>query len=794
MTKLRNTVIIAFVIIIAISLISSAASFFGYKQVISSVQNIEINKSNQDRVQDIKLLSEKRQQLLSNTIISMNQEHNSEINSITEKITKDAEELSKLGINESDKKILDDLIQQNKKYNDLYVNNVIPNIDALGGKSEKDFSSKLTEQYLAMQKLLSSLKDSTVNDIDDKLKKAQQDMALYNESLPVVNEYAQSIHTATTDIELILQSFEKQFSAINNASYNSTSDLENSSDTDALANQVKVNKADLDATISNISDKLKKQVTIADGIISQTQLSQGFDRVNNANQIASDLSLLNKLSEISQLLNNRFSLAISVGGNADTSTAQYQSLSNEFNKSLADVQAMKISAMDKFISISKDFDNNANELLNIASIYSKSDFNNVFESLVEMEKSIADYGNKLRLSFNSYLADDFNTSEKLKNTILWIFIAVTLFCIVLGMLLALFVSRKISNPIKALSTMLTKVQKGDLTARVEMQSRDELGELGHQMNSVLEGQQKMVEHFRDTTNEISTLKQRLIVLVNQNKESVNKISGTLKNNQKKGFDKDIQSLDTQGIIEDVKVVSEETRKLVGDGIKVIEVAKSREKSIEEAEQVIKAVTKTVKSIADSIMHLEGSSDKIGEITNTITQIASQTNLLALNAAIEANRAGKEGKGFAVVADEIRKLSNASNKSASDIKEQIRAIQGSINMAAEMMNSGMANVESGASRISEVREGISDIITSVNGVVEAIKVSAEKANSHYESTKQFVDVVEGLYQSVDESAASSGTLYESIQMQANTLKDLDQISQLLNEASQELKTIADGVKI
>ena len=789
MTKLRNTVIIAFVIIIAISLISSAASFFGYKQVISSVQNIEINKSNQDRVQDIKLLSEKRQQLLSNTIISMSQEHNSEINAITEKITKDAEELSKLGINESDKNLLNDLIQQNKKYNDLYVNNIIPNIDALGGKSEKNFSSKLTEQYLAMQTIISSLKDSTVNDINDKLKKAQQDMALYNGSLPVVNEYAQSIHTATTDIELILQSFEKQFSAVNNAS-----DSDNASYSDTLANEVKINKADLEAAISKISDKLKKQVTIADSIISQTQLSQGFDRVNNANQIASDLSLLNKLSEISQLLNNRFSLAISAGGNANASTAQYQSLNNEFNKSLADVQAMKIAAMDEFISINKDFDNNANELLNIASIYSKSDFNNVFISLVELEKSIADYGNKLRLSFNSYLADDFNTSEKLKNAILWIFIAVTLFCIVLGMLLALFVSRKISNPIKALSTMLTKVQKGDLTARVEMKSRDELGELGHQMNSVLEGQQRMVEHFRDTTNEISTLKQRLIVLVNQNRESVNKISGTLKNNQKKGFDKDIQSLDTQGIIEDVKVVSEETRKLVGDGIKVIEVAKSREKSIEEAEQVIKSVTKTVKSIADSIMHLEGSSDKIGEITNTITQIASQTNLLALNAAIEANRAGKEGKGFAVVADEIRKLSNASNKSASDIKEQIRAIQGSINLAAEMMNSGMANVESGASRISEVREGISDIITSVNGVVEAIKVSAEKANSHYESTKQFVDVVEGLYQSVDESAASSGTLYESIQMQANTLKDLDQISQLLNEASQELKTIADGVKI
>ena len=789
MTKLRNTVIFAFVIIIAISLISSAVSFLGYKQVISSVQNIQINKSNQDRIQDIKLLSEKRHQLLSDTIIIMSVEYNSDIKSITEKIDKDAKELTKLDINESDKKILNELIEQNSKYNDLYVNSIIPNLEALDGKSEKDLSRQLNENYLAMQTAIMKMKDTTVKDINDRLKKAQLDIASYNQSLPAIQSDAQFIHTTATDIDIILQNFEKQFSAIMN-----TSNMENIQNIDEQNNEVKINKVNLDTAIASISGKLKNQITTADGIITKTQSLQGFDRVNNANKIVSNLTLLNELFNISQLLNNKYALVMSAVTMTEDTNAQYQKLNSEFDTAVAKLQALKAEEIDQLITTNGEFNKGASELLNIDSIKKQADFENGFSNLVALEKSIAEFENKLRLSFNTYLADDFNTSEKLKNTILWIFIAVTLFCLALGMLLAFFVSRKISNPIKAISNMLSKVQKGDLTARVEMDSKDELGEIGQQMNSVLEGQQKMVEHFRDTTNEISTLKQRLIVLVNQNRESVNKISGTIKNNQKKGLEKNLQSLDTQGIIEDVKVVSEETKKLVGDGIKVIEVAKSREKSIEEAEQVIKVVTETVKSIAESIMHLEGSSDKIGEITNTITQIASQTNLLALNAAIEANRAGKEGKGFAVVADEIRKLSNASNKSASDIKEQIRAIQRSINIAAEKMNSGMANVESGATRISEVREGISDIITSVNGVVEAIKVSAEKANSHYESTKQFVDVVEGLYQSVDESAASSGTLYESIQMQANTLKDLDQISQLLNEASLELKNIADGVKV
>ena len=93
------------------------------------------------------------------------------------------------------------------------------------------------------------------------------------------------------------------------------------------------------------------------------------------------------------------------------------------------------------------------------------------------------------------------------------------------------------------------------------------------------------------------------------------------------------SFDLSGISEiaaGVASFSDVTDKAVKDGIKAIETAMNGEKSVAEAEHAIKKVTGTVKEIADSIGQLEASSNKIGIITNTITEIASKTNLLARN--------------------------------------------------------------------------------------------------------------------------------------------------------------------
>ncbi|MDF2988897.1 MAG: methyl-accepting chemotaxis sensory transducer, partial [Eubacterium sp.] len=542
-------------------------------------------------------------------------------------------------------------------------------------------------------------------------------------------------------------------------------------------------------------EALKQEVSNVSGSIQmniENSEASGFDRVYNMKQLIAELTQYQKFSE---LIYNTARL------NSDImySAATFEDISKNYNDSKASIEQLlkelsdlgyNTQVLESIKTQQTSYASAASEILKRSTIMQKAAITNGYTSMTQMNREFTDNINKLKLSFNNYLANDIKTSEAIKTAIFWIFIGITIISILVGMAIALILSRKIANPINSLAAILSRVEKGDLTVRADIKTDGEIGGLSSKVNSVLDGQQKMVEQFKDTTNEISNLKQRLTILVKQNRESVDKISSYKKNSAQTSG----KQLDTESIITDVKNVSMQTQKAVDNSKRAIEVAKSREKTVEEAEMVINTVNETVKSIAASISKLESSSDKIGEITNTITQIASQTNLLALNAAIEANRAGQQGKGFAVVADEIRKLSNASNHSAGEIKNQIKEIQTSISFAVEKMNMGVTGVEDGASRIIEVKEGISEIIESVNLVAQAIKESADKTHEHYESTIQFMEAVDSMAKTVSETSVTGESINDIIDIQTGTLKDLDQISILLQGASDELKNISDKVKI
>ena len=105
------------------------------------------------------------------------------------------------------------------------------------------------------------------------------------------------------------------------------------------------------------------------------------------------------------------------------------------------------------------------------------------------------------------------------------------------------------------------------------------------------------------------------------------------------------------------------------------------------------------------------SQQIGEIINTIDDIASQTNLLALNASIEAARAGEHGKGFAVVADEVRKLAEKSTSATKEIASIIHTVQQSITSAAQSMGSATKKVQEGAELASQSGEALDQLLRS-----------------------------------------------------------------------------------
>jgi len=774
MKNVKSTVIGAFSIVIVISLLSSAISFFGYTKVIDSLNNFQVNKANQDKLQELGELSAKRQQILTQNVISLSGDGNKEFEAIGKNIDDIAKKLAKADISAEEIKIALELININNKYNDIYLTTMSDDIKTFDKKNIAEFSKSAQSIYLDIRKTQEALKGKIAISLESGIDKSMNDIVDLNRRVGLIYSDSQYIDSTFVEIENLL------------------ADVLVHIQSDAGTSTI--TEDEFKKKIEDLKQKIETAASSATTVVENSQPTYGFDRVFGMKEIASELQAYEKINELIALTDeNNSSVMYCASTFEDTSTTLKENnvaisqILNELEKSGQDKEQIT-----KLVSQHSSYNSVTQEIYKRAAIMKNASITNGYSDMTEINKAFSDNINKLRESFNNYFANDIKKSEDTKKAIFWIFIGITLISIVIGMIIALLLSKKIAHPINSLATLLSRVEKGDLTVRADIKANGEIGGLGKQVNSVLDGQQRMVEQFRDTTNEISNLKTRLITLVKQNRESVNTIS------KYKKVDKSMETraFDTVSMLTDVRSMSEQTQKAVGDSMRAIEVAKSREKEVEEAEIVFNTVNETVKSIASSISKLESSSGKIGEITNTITQIASQTNLLALNAAIEANRAGEQGKGFAVVADEIRKLSNASNNSAGEIKTQIKEIQASINFAVKKMDLGVIGVEDGSARINEVKEGIVEIIESVNLVAKTIKASAVKASTQYEATMQFVEAVDNMSRSANEAATSStnGDLDDSIELQARTLKDLDQISQLLHEASGELKNIADKVKI
>jgi methyl-accepting chemotaxis protein len=388
---------------------------------------------------------------------------------------------------------------------------------------------------------------------------------------------------------------------------------------------------------------------------------------------------------------------------------------------------------------------------------------------------------------NSILIAHFEENTDTKDIRLFIIpaiIGLAVISLVVGILMAFVVSKSIIKPIKQMTGLLQKIEKGDLKSRINDPVAPEFTQMAQSVNYVLDAREQILEETIAVSESISLMRAELAGSFMQNKE--------LLKNMAQGMQELLASFQPKPIpvkpenLETVEVDASVTQE-------AIEVTERSKQTAQEAKETILKASETVKDIAQQIEQLEGSSEKIEEITNTITQIAKRTNLLALNAAIEAAKAGEQGRGFAVLADEIRKLADASGGAAKAIKQQLSEIQERIQWTVQSMDEGVSGVEQGARSIADVHQSIEDITERVRKVVGTLDDYAQKSNKQLLANQKLMETIGDLNKNTTEILEVGQTMDSRLKESKKNISEMEKIENMLNTAYTRLNGILSKYK-
>ena len=328
--------------------------------------------------------------------------------------------------------------------------------------------------------------------------------------------------------------------------------------------------------------------------------------------------------------------------------------------------------------------------------------------------------------------------------------------LLVGLLLAVFMTRSIARPLRAAVSAADNIAGGDLNTAVPAGGTDEVGQLLTRMGNMQQRLREVIGTINASAGQVAGAADNLGVpsaSVRRGSQAQSQLAGQI--------DRSVSEL-SAGIRQVVdsaqktRIYAESARNL----------ARETAQAIVAAAAEITRIAATVSESATSVENLRQSAEKVASAAHVIKEIAEQTNLLALNASIEAARAGESGRGFAVVADEVRKLASRTAEATVHIDQVIATINAQTLAAVDSIHAGRTGMDRG--------------VVLIRGIVGPLGELHEGAQSSLDNLESLTGVAEG---QARESGAIANNVHRIVDMAAENRAAAESVARITDELGQ-----------